>query len=514
MTLRRSRRALLTVALLLAAGCTVPSQPPRPDRADRETTAPDGAAPELKALYGQRLDWAECPDQPDPADGDPAVECTTLKVPLDYADPGGRTIKVAVARLRATRAGERVGTLVLNPGGPGNSGVDQVRSGWKAYRGALSDHFDLVGFDPRGAGRTTPVHCLDDRTRDEWTSSDDPGYDRGRVLADACQAKHAALLPHLGTRDSARDMDVLRGALGEPRLDFLGSSYGTYLGALYAEEFPTRTGHLALDGSVERSLDPVRLNGETAAAAETALRAFAADCATRPECPLGQDRAAAPGRLADFLDGLRDHPLPTEDGRLLTATLAWTGALDVLYNGSRSWGRLRQALEPALDHGDAGELLRLADGANGHEEDGGYSAPADAFAAITCADALMAPTEEELRAARAELAVRAPLVGRHDDRAALLEPDCRRWPFRTAERPARIRAEDSATILVIGSTGDPVTPYVWAQRMAAGFAHAVLLTRDGDGHTAYDKSGCVREAVADFLVDGTLPAAGTHCPSD
>ncbi|MFD4531916.1 alpha/beta hydrolase [Kitasatospora sp. NPDC058397] len=523
---RRPLRALLTVALLvltvallvLAAGCTGPSDPGarRPGTAAAarpQDLVPGTAAPALAALYLQPLDWKDCPDRPERPAGEPVAQCTGLKVPLDYADPGGETIDVAVSRIRATEADRRIGALVLNPGGPGNSGVDRVVWGWEDYRGTLSDHFDLVGFDPRGAGRTTPVHCLDDRTRDEWTSTDDPGYDRGRVLADACQARYATLLPHLSTRDTARDLDVLRGALGERRLDFLGSSYGTYLGALYAEEFPARTGRLALDGAFERSLDPVRLNVEAAAATETALRDFAADCAGRDDCPLGRDRAAAPQRLADFLDGLRAHPLPAADGRRLTATLAWNGTLDTLYDGHRSWERLRQALDPAITRGDATELLALADGANGRAEDGGYSTAADAFAAISCADALMAPTAGDLRTDRAELAARAPLMSRHDTSAALFAPDCRSWPYRTAERPARIRAEGSAPILVIGSTADPVTPYPWAQRMASNLADAVLLTRDGDGHTGYDKSGCVRDAVAAFLVDGTLPAAGTHCPS-
>ncbi|MFJ2190204.1 alpha/beta hydrolase [Kitasatospora sp. NPDC087861] len=511
--------ALLAALLVPAAGCTAPPVPGRGPAAGASARQPQDlvprtAPPALAALYRQPLDWKQCPDRPEAEPGEPELRCTGLKVPLDYADPGGEKIEIAVVRARTGKADRRIGTLVLNPGGPGNSGVDKVFWDWGSFRGTVSDHFDLVGFDPRGAGRTTPVHCLDDRTRDGWNSTDDPGYDRGRVLADACGARHATLLPHLGTRDTARDLDVLRGALGERRLDFLGSSYGTYLGALYAEQFPEWTGRLVLDGAVERSLDPVRLNGEAAAAAETALRDFAADCAGLDGCPLGRDRATAPQRLADFLDGLREHPLSTGDGRRLTATLAWNATLDVLYDGRRSWERLRQALDPAITRGDGADLLALADRANGRDEEGRYATAADAFAAITCADALMAPTDEDLRTARAELAARAPLTSRHDVRAALLSPDCRPWPFRTAERPSRIRAEGSAPILVIGSTGDPVTPYVWAQRMASGFAHGVLLTRDGDGHTGYDKSDCVREAVAAFLVDGTLPAAGTHCPSD
>ncbi|MGW2253174.1 alpha/beta hydrolase, partial [Kitasatospora sp. NPDC001660] len=473
------------------------------------------ASPALRALYDQRIDWAPCNEDGNADPDEPVVQCATLKVPLDYADPGGETTDVALARVPAADPGRRIGSLVLNPGGPGNSGTSQVQWGWRSYGGPLHEHFDLVGFDPRGAGRTLPVNCLDDGTRDEWTSTDDPSYDHGRVLADACQAKAAKLLPFVGTRNSARDMDVLRSALGDRKLDFLGLSYGTYLGALYAEEFPDRTGRLVLDGAVERSTDLLHLNGEQAAATEAEFTAFAADCASAEDfCPLGTDPAAAPKRLAAFLDGLKAHPLLSSGGRLVTATLGWNGVLNVLYDGHRSWERLRTAIEQAITRGDADELLKLADGSNGRDEDGHFDTPADAYAAIHCADAPLAPTDADMRAALADLAARAPLIGAHDTRATLLDPDCRPWPYRSTEHPHTVRAPGSAPILVVGSTGDPVTPYPWAQRMAAGFEHGVLLTREGDGHTAYDKSGCVRDAVAAYLVDGRLPEAGTHCASD
>ncbi|MQS11675.1 alpha/beta hydrolase [Streptomyces kaniharaensis] len=510
------------LAVALPAGCTGPSGPgagragageaSRPPLSERVSAT---AAPALRALYDQRIPWKPCADDVNADPNGPVVQCATLKVPLDYTDPGGETIDVALARMPAADPGRRIGSLLLNPGGPGNSGVDMVRWGWRSYQGPLHDRFDLVGFDPRGAGRTTPVACLDDRTRDEWTSTDDPAYDHGRILADACRAKDARMLPYLGTRNTARDLDVLRGALGDRKLDFLGLSYGTYLGALYAEEFPDRTGRLVLDGAVERGTDLVHLNAEQAAATETAFRAFAADCATAEDsCPLGTDPAAAPQRLADFLDGLDERPLRADRGRLLTATLGWNATLNVLYDGHRSWERLRTALEPALTRRDADDLLKLADSANGRDEQGHFDTSADAYTAIHCADAPLAPTEAELSSALADLADRAPLVGRHDTRAVLLDPDCRSWPFRSPEHPHTVKAPGSAPILVVGSTGDPVTPYVWAQRMAAGLEHGVLLTRDGDGHTAYDKSGCVRAAVTAFLVDGRLPGAGTRCPSD
>ncbi|MBD0693595.1 alpha/beta hydrolase [Streptomyces sp. CBMA123] len=517
---RRALPALAALLLALPAGCSGPdeahpagasaSRPPLAERVSAD------ASPALRAYYDQRLDWAPCDGEAD-QDADQeeaAVQCATLKAPLDYADPGGRSIDVPVAKVPAADPAHRIGSLLLNPGGPGNSGVTMARN-WKGSQGPLRDRFDVVGFDPRAAGGTLPVHCLDDRTRAQWTSTDDPAYDHGRTLADACEAKYADVLPHLGTRDSARDLDVLRGALGDRKLDFLGYSYGTYLGALYAEEFPDRTGRLVLDGAVERSTDLMHLNGEQAVATEAAFRAYAAGCAADgDDCPLGSDPAAAAQRLADFLDGLKDHPLPTRDGRTVTAALAWTGVTDALADGRRNWPRLRAALDPALARGDGDELLKLADAATGRDEDGHYDTAADAYAAIHCADAPLAPTDADLRAALATLADRAPLISRHDTRVTLLDPDCRPWPYRSTERPHTVTAPGSAPILVIGGTEDPVTPYPWAQRMAAGLQHGVLLTRDGDGHMSWDRSGCVRDAVAAFLVDGVLPAAGTHCASD
>ncbi|WP_406194641.1 alpha/beta hydrolase [Kitasatospora sp. NBC_01560] len=520
---RFPRRALLAlvVALALPAGCTTPSGPEAGGvRAGGPATRPPvaemvsaTAAPALRALYDQQIDWIPCTDGA--AQEDETVLCGTLKVPLDYASPDGETLDVAVVRVPAADQQQRLGSLVFNPGGPGNSGTAMLEWGWTGYRGPLHDHYDLVSFDPRGAGGTSPIGCLDDATRAEWTTTDDPAYDRGRILADACGAKYGALLAHVGTRDAARDLDLLRGALGERKLDFVGFSYGTYLGALYAEEFPERTGRMVLDGAVERSTDLMHLDADQAAATETEFEAFAADCATSVEsCPFGSDPATAPKVLADFLDGLRDHPLTAGNGRRVTATLGWTGVLAALYDGQSSWELVRTAVGPALTRGDADELLRLGDAGTGRDEDGHYGASADAFVAVHCADALLAPTDADLRAALADLAVRAPLVGKHDTRVALLDPDCRPWPYRSTERPHTVKAAGTGPILVVGSTGDPVTPYAWAQRMASGFEHGVLLTRDGDGHTGYWHSACVRETAAAYLVDGTLPAAGTVCPSN
>ncbi|MFJ6139122.1 alpha/beta hydrolase [Kitasatospora sp. NPDC092286] len=533
MIIRFSRRALpAAVAAALLAGCTgsggtdtastasatapSPATTPTPTATPTPTPTPTGAAdPALKAFYGQQLNWAPCADDPATKKVDEsAVQCATLKVPLDYAHPAGDAIDVALSRIPSARPDQRVGSLLVNPGGPGGSGVRMVQTGQTDYDGPLHDHFDVVGFDPRGVGRTSPVNCLDDKARDGWLTTDEPGDAHGKTLADACQAKYGKALPFLGTRDTVRDMDVLRGALGDEKLNYLGLSYGTYLGSIYAEEFPDRTGRLVLDGATDRSVPLIQHNIDQQAGFERAFQEFAADCVKQKGCPLGKDPDKAAQKLAGFLDGLKDHPLTATNGRTVTANAAWTGVIDNLYGGEKARADLRAILTLAMEHDKGDYLLTLADDYNKRDEQGHYGVSADAYTAIHCADAAMAPTDAELQAALAELAAKAPLISKHNPLSALFDPDCRTWPFRSAEKPHTVKAEGSAPILVVGSTGDPTTPYAWSEKLAAGLAHGVLLTREGDGHTAYGRSACIRTAVHTFLVDGTVPAAGTRCPTD
>ncbi|MER7757845.1 alpha/beta hydrolase [Kitasatospora sp. NPDC097643] len=481
------------------------------------TAKPTGADnPALKAFYGQQLAWTPCPDDPETEKVDESVvQCATLKVPLDYAAPATDTLDVAVVRYPAAHADQRIGSLLLNPGGPGGSGVGMVKYNPTRWDGTLHDRFDLVGFDPRGTAGTSPVNCLPDQARDGWVTTDEPGADHGKQLADACQAKYAKLLPHLSTRDTARDMDVLRAAVGDQKLNYLGMSYGTYLGSLYAEEFPDRVGRLVLDGATSPSFSLVQHNIEQQAGFERALKAFAADCVGKNPCPLGSDPDHAAEKLAGFLDGLKDKPLTTAKGRTVTANAAWTGVLSRLYGGEKAWTDLRNVLAWAMLRGKGDYLLDLADGYNGRDDKGHYGASADAYTAIHCADgATDAPAGEQLQAAYTDLAAKAPLVSKHDPTLALFDPDCRIWPFRATEKPHVIKSTATAPILVVGTTGDPATPYAWAEKLTAELGNAVLLTRDGEGHTAYGASSCIRGDVDAFLVGGTVPAAGTHCPTD
>ncbi|MBO1416175.1 alpha/beta hydrolase [Streptomyces sp. FH025] len=542
MITRTSRRVLpaavsAATAVALLAGCTsgggsssattaasgsapaaaAPTATPTPTPTPTPTVKPTGANdPALQAFYGQQLAWAACP--PTPGDGKAdtsALQCATLKVPLDYTAPATGTLDVAVVRNPASKTDQRIGSLVLNPGGPGGSGVAMVKGASTRFDGPLHDRFDLVGFDPRGVAGTSPLKCLDDQARDGWLTTDTPGADHGKQLADACQAKYAQVLPFVSTRNSARDMDVLRAALGDQKLSYLGMSYGTYLGSLYAEEFPDRVGRLVLDGATSASMSLAQHNIEQSAGFERALKAFAADCATKNPCSLGKDPDQAAQKLADFLDGLKDKPLKTSSGRVLTSTAAWNGVLGRLYGGEKAWSNLRNSIGWAMVRGKGDDLLDLADDYNGRDKSGRYDDSADAYTAIHCADgATDAPAGDQLQAALTDLAAKAPLVGKHDPMAALFDPDCRVWPFRSTEKPHAIKSAAATPIVVVGSTGDPATPYAWAEKLAGELGNAVLLTREGEGHVAYDRSACIRTAVNSYLVDGAVPAAGTRCQTD
>ncbi|UGQ09113.1 alpha/beta hydrolase [Yinghuangia sp. ASG 101] len=483
-------------------------------------------APGMAAFYSQKPAWKTCDDDEETPGDESEMECTLLRVPLDYADPGKKDIRISVMRLRAEGSGPRVGSLLTNPGGPGASGIDYLKNTFTDVDPAVHAAFDIVGFDPRGVGGSAPVVCLDDEARDRTNADDgpdpkDPGAaayaDRlDQEFAAGCQAKSGDLLPYVGTRNVARDMDVLRAVLGDGKLNYLGYSYGTYLGALYAEEFPDRVGRLVLDGAVDPAADPLDDAIAQQVGFEQSYTRFAEDCASRPRCPLGSDpdRAAEVG--IDFLDGLRTDPLPTtlDDGRDLTSNLGWTGMVSLLYaDEDQGWRALREAFTRAMDADDGTAFMVWADQYNGRGEDGRYDGSMDAFRVISCADGMAeAPSPQRVQEVLDRLHKEAPLFSRDLTAEDLDDPGCEHWPFRTTEKPHAVRAPGSDPILVVGTTGDPATPYAASERLAQGFENATLLTLEGEGHTAYGRGNtCIDDAVTAYLVSGTMPAPGTRC---
>ncbi|MFE2867535.1 alpha/beta hydrolase [Embleya sp. NPDC059259] len=495
-----------------AAGAKGPATPGDPD-------------PRLARFYTQQPTWKACEsDDADQRSQAKAFRCTTFTVPLDYSRPTGKTIDIAVTRKTAAKPGQRIGSLLLNPGGPGGSGVEAAW--WMAddtIGKPVQDAYDLIGFDPRGVDRSAPVKCMTDAERDAYVAEDLPedparaearSKERDRTYAAECQSRSGELLPFVGTDNAARDMDVLRAALGDEKLNYLGFSYGTYLGATYAERFPTHTGRLVLDGAVDPAADNLSASVEQQVGFDRSLRRFAEDCAGRSGCALGGDPKTAPTRAADFLDGLQENPLTGRGGRKLTSSMGWTGVISLLYGDKdTAWKYLRDALADAIVRKSPDALLFYADNYNGRDEEGHYDNSSDAFIAIGCADGSGdAPTPAQVQAALTRLKAEAPLLSRDVTAEDLTGQSCEDWPFKSPTKPHAIRAQGSAPILVVGTTGDPATPYASAEKLAGQLADATLLTFEGEGHTAYGgNSACVDGAVEGFLLRGTMPAKGKRC---
>jgi pimeloyl-ACP methyl ester carboxylesterase len=474
-----------------------PSPPPTVD-------APEG----LARYYAQRPLWKRCGD---------GMRCATVEVPLDYDAPDGESIELSVARRPASDTDRRLGSLLVNPGGPGASGVDYARDAEYVVSDALLRRYDIVGFDPRGVGDSTPVTCLSDRRIDTYLAADGSPDDRSeerqlvtlaRGLARGCAEESGPLLAHVGTEDAARDMDVLRAAVGDERLNFLGKSYGTFLGATYAELFPDRVGRLVLDGALDPRRSSEEVNLEQAKGFEVALRAFVDDCLAGDDCPLPGGRAAALRTIDGILARADERPLRSDEGRPVTQALVLLGIVASLYDEEGGWPVLALALEEALE-GDGSTLLALADYYT-DREDGTYLTNAnEAIYAVTCVDR---PEQDGVAAVRRlakEYAAESPRFGSYLAWTAL---PCTFWPVPPQGEPGPLRARGAAPILVIGTLRDPATPYAWAVGLAEQLESGVLLAWDGDGHTAYLRgSDCVNDAVDAYLLRGDVPVDGKRC---
>lgn len=507
----RAGAAVVAVAMLLAACTSDDDGAADPEPAnDNSTPTPDpatdvdlGGTEELARFYDQQLSWAECDE----------FECATLEVPLDYEDPDGETIELALLR-DPTDSDDRIGSLIVNPGGPGASGVTYAES-----PGIVSDdvrnRFDIVGFDPRGVGASAPIDCLDDAELDELVAIDGAPADEADLdvlieqyeqLATGCEVRSGDLLPHVGTANVARDLDVLRAVLGDESLYYLGKSYGTYIGALYADEFPDRVGRLVLDGAVDPSLTGEEFALGQAAGVERALTAYLSSCIERGDCPLGDSEQVARETLAGLLDVTADDPLPTDDeARPLTQSLATLGIILPLYiPPEEGYELLTAALAEALA-GNGEVLLYLADVYLDRNEDGTYNGNQnEVIFAVHCVDRPDVSDLDEVEASLAEFEAASPIFGPF---LAWGGHACGEWPAPPTGTPAPVTAAGAAPILVVGTTGDLATPYEWAESLADQLESGVLLTYEGAGHLAYRSAGssCVDDVVDTYLLDGQLP---------
>ncbi|MEV8476761.1 alpha/beta hydrolase [Streptomyces sp. NPDC051173] len=467
----------------------------------------------LRPYYAQKLAWHAC--------GAAGFECATLTAPLDYDRPRtGDDIKLAVSRKKATGPGEHLGSLMVNPGGPGGSAINYLQQyAGAGYPAAVRARYDLVGMDPRGVAASEPITCLSDAEMDAYTQVDQTPDDATEIaelveayqkFADGCASRSGRLLPHVSTVDAARDMDVLRAALGDEKLTYVGASYGTFLGATYAGLFPSRVGRVVLDGALDPSLDSERINRDQTAGFQTAFTAFAQDCLKRKDCPLtpAANAAAAGDRLAALFKQLDAHPVQAGKTRKLTESLATTGVISAMYDEA-AWGLLRKALG-AAEHGDGALLLRLSDAYYERDGKGSYTNLMFANAAVNCLDLPPAFHDpNEVREALPEFRKASPVFGASLAWSSLT---CGYWSVPATGRPHRIPARGAAPILVVGTTRDPATPYPWARSLASQLSSGRLLTYDGDGHTAYTRgSKCIDSAINNYLLTNTPPPAAQKC---
>jgi pimeloyl-ACP methyl ester carboxylesterase len=504
--LRPLGTAVVLASSVVLAACSgggepVVSRTPEPSA----TVAP---TPDLGRFYGQRPRWAGCGG---------SFECTTIEVPLDYDQPAGQTIELALVRLPAGDPERRIGSLLVNPGGPGASGQDYARAARSAFTDEVRAAYDIVGFDPRGVGESTPVDCVSDTALDAFIAADgspDDAAEEQQLVADSqafaagCGQRSGDLLAHVGTRDAARDMDVIRAVVGDTEMHYFGASYGTFLGATYAELFPANVGRLVLDGAVDPTLEPAELSRGQLGGFETELSAFLTDCVDGAGCPVGPTVEAARAQVEQLLADVDAEPLPSASGRDVTQSLALLGIVYPLYD-SRGWPALQIALDRALD-GDGSVLLELADLYTDRSSDGSYASNQnEANYAVNCVDRADSSTVDDFRADADELAQESPSFGAY---LAWSNLPCTVWPVPASGTAGPLTAAGAAPILVVGTTRDPATPYAWAQALADQLESGRLLTFDGDGHTAYTRgSSCIDDAVDAYLVAGTLPAEGTVC---
>ncbi len=499
----------LVAASLVLSGCLsalIPDTAPRPTTSKAPDV--DGVPAELLPYYEQTLDWEACAD----------FDCTTVRAPLDWADPTKGDIELSLIRSRAEATDEPIGSLLMNPGGPGVSGVAYVRDAVQLAVGdAVRAQFDTVGFDPRGVGESTAVTCLDapemdaylydipadPRGTEAWS---DELRERNRDFADACEANSDGILPYITTDNAARDLDLMRAVLGDTELNYLGYSYGTFLGATYAKLFPEKVGRLVFDGAVDPAIPGEDIGTTQAIGFESALRAYMASCLADDECPFRGSVDDAMADLGTLLASVDRDPLPNADGRMLGADTLMTAIIRPLYSQG-TWPYLTTALTDVLE-GDPTFAFLLADDYNSRVDGVYVDNQTEAFTTYNCMDYPLEATEDDRAEAEALLAAEAPTIapfwGGSDP--------CEVWPYPATGVREPIAADGAAPIVVVGTTNDPATPYEWSVSLAEQLSSGVLVTRVGEGHTGYNKGNdCVDTAVETYLLEGTAPEDDLRC---
>ena len=509
-----------------------------PGSSSNSTGSPDGSqsdAPQgLESFYSQTIDWEDC------SDGTSPFQCGTVTVPLDYEHPDGRTITIAVRKLPAPDGDAEHGSLFINPGGPGASGVAMMQVMVPMFTEELRGAYDIIGFDPRGVGQSTPITCwTDDEIKQHLANpSDDAGptdplkgvtsknvpaqdkIDQGAANAARC-AQHSQvpeLLDHVGTRDVARDLDILRATNGNTKLNYLGISYGTRIGAIYADLFPDRVGRVVLDSA----MDPSKRSGgeiraEQITFSEGALRQYVEHCQAQNGCPLTGSTDEAIAQLAAFVDGLDQAPLTAPDSDATVNTQDATAVIQRLAVKQPDWDALTAMLTPAITNHDGTLMAKAKQGSNKSS-----TMPVEAavnianseimFAAVICNDYPdTGGTASDWDAQSAAEKKTYPFFGGTSN---AMDAYCRGWGHRGKTPPQETHAKGSDPILVVGIKGDIQTLYSWAQSLAGQLDNGHLLTVEGYGHGAFGTNNCATTAITGFLVNGTMSADGTTCAAE
>lgn len=496
---RRLLAAVAGVIALVLSACSAPAPMLQPTGT---TQTPSAAG--VEEFYDQRAEWTSCGRD---------FECAAVEVPIDYTDPEGGSIEIQLKKYALPGA---EGMVLINPGGPGGSGIETVELAAHVFTSTLRSHVAIVGFDPRGVGTSAPISCYDDEQLDEWYSTEyDVETDSGwqaylesvTDYGQACLENNPDTLGFVDTVSAARDMDVIRAALGMDKLDYLGFSYGTKLGATYADLFGPNVGRFVLDGAMDLSLDGEALTLGQLRGFERAYRVYLEDCMAGPDCPFTGSVDDAYDDTVAMLEELAVRPVesgdpdrPVTDGDLLNAIVL------SLYS-TENWGLLSSAISAMLA-GDGGQVKFLADFAIERDEDGHYKPSDGAMFAINCLDLPGHLDKDATRAQAEEFVELSPLFGAS---MAYGSVGCAGFPIESGGGPRLIAAPEAPPMVVVGTTGDPATPYEWSTAMAEQLEHSVLLTWEGEGHTAYGKGSCIDDAVDEFFIDGILPEDGLRC---
>lgn len=503
----------LALALSACTGSSLPSIPSGPVEGGPQPSADSSIAAELQPFYTQAVEWSTC--------AEPDILCADIEVPADWSNPSGERLKLAIAYRKADNE-TALGSVIFNPGGPGSSGVDWIKnSATQIGTTNLRANFNLVGFDPRGVGASEPkITCLDAKNTDEFLYSDSEfgiGTDRDiaatrasiKEFTDACLANTGPNLQFVDTASAAKDLDVIRAVFGDKKINYLGFSYGTFLGTMYAELFPKRVGSMVLDGAIDPTVSEDAQNISQLVGFDRALKNYLTSCLESQDCPFSGSLQNAERQIQQLLLSIEKKPLTTDSERDLTIWSAITGIIMPLY-GQSWWPTLTEAFAEAK-RGDGTILLALADTYNDRLEDGSYdSNMLEANIAISCLDGRQSADAESIAAQNKLVLQTSSTFGRYWQFGALT---CEQWPFPVAARPSEFAAKGSAPILVIGTTGDPATPYEQAVALANEvLENAQLVTFNGEGHTAYGlESKCINRTVDNYFIKNVVPSEDPDC---